>query len=315
MLKRILLVFAATLISFSLLAQQNINKTFKGVKEIQLTTGSGDCKVVKSNNQEVVVDLTYTYDDENYTPVLELDGDVLVLKEKFKNNRSDAGNSNWQLSVPDNIALKYNAGSGDLSIKEVSLDLNTNTGSGDIDAVNMSGSFTSNSGSGEVSIDNYKGELKINTGSGDIEVANSTGEFNINLGSGDIDAENISGTMKFNAGSGDINVEDVVITGKSSMNSGSGDARVSLKSDLQAGISINSGSGDATLDFNGLEVKGAFTMKANKKHGEISAPFEFDEVSEEKHGNQTVVTKKAKVGNSNIEIKLATGSGRASVQK
>ena len=315
MLKRISLVLLASIVSISLSAQEKISKSFNGIKEIKLSTGSGDCRVIKSSSRDVAVDLTYTYSDDDYIPVIEQEGDVLVLKDKFKNNRSGSGYSKWQLAVPDNIELTFNAGSGNLEIREVNIELSSNTGSGDIEVADMSGNFSSNSGSGEVSIEGFKGELKINTGSGDVDLANASGEFKINLGSGDIHAKNTTGGLKFNAGSGDITVNGAVITSASSINSGSGDARVILKSDLKAGISINSGSGDAVLDFNGLDVKGMFTMKANKKHGEISAPFEFDEVSEENQGDQTTVTKKAKVGNSDIEIKLSTGSGRASVEK
>ena len=315
MLKHISLLFLGILCSFSLSAQQKITKSFDGIKEIKLSTGSGDCHVVQSSNNSVVVDLNYTYADDNYEPVFEKDGNTLILKDKFRNNRSGNGYSKWKLSVPTNIKLHYSAGSGDLDLAEVQIDLNSNTGSGDIEISSLKGNFTSNSGSGEVSVDGYEGQLNINTGSGDIALANAKGDFKINLGSGDIDAQKIEGGLKFNAGSGDITVNDATISASSSLNSGSGDAKLILKSDLQANVSINSGSGDATLDFNGLEVQGLFTMKANKKHGEISAPFEFDEVSEEKHGNQTVVTKKASIGKSKFEVKIGTGSGRASVQK
>ena len=315
MLKRFTLLILATTVTFSLSAQEKISKSFKGIKEIKLSTGSGDCSVVKGKGQDISVDLTYTYDEDNYTPVLEQEGDVLVLKDKFKNNRSGSGYSKWQLAIPDNIELKYNSGSGNLKIDGVAIELTSNSGSGDIEATNLTGEFTSNSGSGEVSIEGYKGQLQINTGSGDIEIANGSGSFKINLGSGDIDVENITGGVKFNAGSGDISVDNAVITEASSMNSGSGDAKLTLKSDLQAGLSINSGSGDATLDFNGLSVQGDFTMKTNKKNGEISAPFEFDEVTEEGQGNQTMITKKAKVGASTVKINISSGSGRASVEK
>lgn len=315
MLKRLSLLSLMLIIAIGGYSQNNISKTFRGIKEIKLSTASGDTEIKKSNNAEVTVEVTYTYSEDNFTPILEQDGDVLILKEKFSNNRSGSGSSSWDLTVPDNLEISFNSGSGDLEARGITTELSANSGSGDVEISNLVGDFSSNTGSGDVAIENYKGDLKINTGSGDIELSKASGELEINLGSGDIDAEGIEGGVRFNAGSGDITVRDAVITNSSSLNSGSGDAEVILKSALKANISINSGSGDATLDFNGLEVTGEFTMKANKKNGEISAPFKFDDVSEEKQGNQTIVTKKAKIGNSDIAIKIGTGSGRASVKK
>ena len=313
--KKLAFFVLIALVSHAAMAQKTINKEYSGIKEIEISTASGDCDVIKSTNNKVSLELTYSYDDDRFEPVFEQDGDLLILKEKFKKNSSGSGSSNWQLSVPDNIKLTFNSGSGNLDLQGLNLEFSSNTGSGDIDLKNLVGEFSSNSGSGEVRIDGYKGKLKINTGSGDVELTEASGNLNINLGSGDIDASRVDGSVKFNAGSGDITVSEATITASSSVNAGSGDTKVILKSELKANLSLNSGSGNATLDFNGLGVQGVFIMKANKKHGEISAPFDFDSVEEEGQGNQTIVTKKAKIGSSDIEINIGTGSGRASVQK
>jgi hypothetical protein len=56
-------------------------------------------------------------------------------------------------------------------------------------------------------------------------------------------------------------------------------------------------------------------MKANKRNGEIAAPFDFDKVEEIDNGNNTTIKKTAKIGSKNIDIKVATGSGTARISK
>jgi Toastrack DUF4097 len=302
--------------SISLFAQEKtINKSFDGIEKIVFNISSGNCQFVKGEDDKVKAQLVYSYDDEDYKPIFKQDGSTLTIKEKFRKNNSSRGDSDWKLTIPDGIDIYFNAGSGNLEINNIAVTVKSNTGSGDVDFNNLTGAVDLNSGSGEVNMDYFKGNLNINTGSGDVDLSNSEGDFNINLGSGSIDANKLSGEINMNVGSGDIDANNLALNSASNFNSGSGDVKVILKSILKNNISVNSGSGDATLDFNGLEIKGEITMKANKHHGEISAPFEFDNVSEEKSGSQTIVKKTAIIGSSKVKINVTTGSGRAAIEK
>jgi putative adhesin len=302
--------------SISLFAQEKtINKSFNNIEKIVFNISSGDCQFVKGDDDKVSVRLVYSYDDEDYKPIFKQDGSTLTIKEKFSNNKSSRGDSDWQLSIPDGLEIYFNAGSGDLEINDIAVTVKSNTGSGDVNFSNLTGAVDLNSGSGEVNMDYFKGNLNINTGSGDVDLSNSEGSFKINLGSGTIDVNKLSGELNMNVGSGDIDANNMALTGASNFNSGSGDVKVILKSALKNDISVNSGSGDATLDFNGLDIEGEIIMKANKRRGEISAPFKFDNVTEEKSGNQTIVKKTAIIGSSKVKIKVTTGSGRAAIEK
>ena len=313
-MKNLYLVLFITLgLNYSF-AQQSIDRSFNGITRIDLSTASGDCNIVKGG-KDVRVELEHTYDSDVFTPVLEQKGDRLTLKEEFKRNNRSNGYSKWKLTVPDDIKLSFNTGSGNLNAQDIDINITSNSGSGNVIGKKLKGSLTSNSGSGNTELDQFDGELSVNAGSGNVELADSKGEFSVNLGSGNVEGEGNSGEFSVNVGSGDIEMEDAIITGASSFNSGSGDATVIISAPLQDNISINSGSGDATLDFNGQTVEGVFTMKANKQNGDISAPFEFDSEVEEENGRQTTVKKMAKVGNSSVEIKIGTGSGKAAVKK
>lgn len=54
-------------------------------------------------------------------------------------------------------------------------------------------------------------------------------------------------------------------------------------------------------------------MTANKRHGEISAPFLFDKEEEIDNGGSTTIKKTAKFGSGSNKIKVGTGSGEASI--
>ena len=314
-MKQLILILALA-VSTGLQAQdQTIKKSYDGIKKIELNTAAGDCLIEKHNKSNVELELKHSYDTDVFEPVFEQKGDVLVLKEKFERNSTSRGSSQWKLKVPEHIDISFNTGSGDLHAKNLSIEIKSNSGSGDVAINNITGDVDVNTGSGDIGVTMYSGTLNVNAGSGDVDFNESKGDFTVNLGSGDINAMKIHGEISMNVGSGDIKVKDVVLTASSSFNTGSGSAEIALVSPLTHDISINSGSGDAVLNFMGVKMSGAFTMKANKRNGEISAPFEFDKVTEEERGSQTIVKKEAQVGDSTVKINISTGSGHARVER
>ncbi len=313
--QKILVLLLMIISSIALKAQQKtINKSFNGIKKIHISTASGDCQVIKGGSS-VDVTLVHSYDEDTYEAIFEQDGSTLKIKEEFARNSTSRGSSKWKLTVPDNIELNFSTGSGDFNARGLAIEIKSNSGSGDVYLDEISGDIMVNTGSGDVDVDNYDGELVVNAGSGGVDLRDSKGSFKINIGSGNIAAIKLTGKFSMNVGSGDIDATGLTLTAASAFNSGTGDARVVLKSALNNNISIASGTGNATLDFNGIEIKGEITMKANKRHGDISAPFDFDDVTEEKRGDQTIVTKTAKIGNSSTKINVSTGSGRATIER
>jgi hypothetical protein len=88
---------------------------------------------------------------------------------------------------------------------------------------------------------------------------------------------------------------------------------VILASSPKYNLSVASGSGNAELNFNGNEINGEIVMKANKRNGNISAPFEFDKTEEVENGDRDNVTIKKTVtkGKGTQRISVSTGSGDA----
>ena len=295
------------LLSFNAQAQQ-LDQTFSDIEEIEISTSSSNCVLKKGSSAQVNVKLEHSY-GEGYKPSVEKSGDKLIIRESHERNSN--GEGTWTLTIPDGLEVDYNTGSGDFEASELELELNA--GSGDFSLRNMKGEIASNAGSGDLEVVGFEGELDANAGSGDMEVSQATGEVEVNCGSGDISLEEINGGIEANVGSGDIEATDLRLADRSSFNSGSGDVRVELSENLQHDISVNSGSGDAVLDFNGNPINGTVVMTANKKNGEIHAPFPFDKEEEIDNNGQTTLKKTAKLGDGTLEISVGTGSGEARI--
>jgi len=296
---------------------QSVNKTFNGVKKIELTTSSGDLKLEKSSSDEVAIRMTYTYSTSDFQPVLEQHGSTLVLKEDFKAKKHVSGTSRWTLAIPDGLEVKLNSGSGNIEVSNLKISANTNTGSGNYTWRNVSGDSKINTGSGDIIITEYDGKINMNTGSGDISIDNINGDVKANAGSGNLLLTKVKGGVQANSGSGNVKASELQLTNKGSFNSGSGDVLVVLTTPLANDLSINSGSGDAVLDNKGLKLEGKLVMSANKRNGEIKAPYSFEKTEEinENGDNSVTIRKTVQLGASPIQIKISTGSGTAEVIK
>lgn len=313
MKKFIFTIYSLTLV-FCALAQQTVEKSFSDIKDIRLTLGSADCEVTKSNDGRVHVSVEYTY--THYKPVMKQRGGQLTLEEDFqKRNGGNNGNSDWTISIPDDLELKITTGSGEVFLEGITLELAANTGSGTIEARQAGGEFSINAGSGKIVISDFEGEASANAGSGTIEVSGANGEMKLNCGSGKIKLEMISGAISANVGSGNITGRNIAITEKSSFNSGSGDVEVKFSATPIADVSANSGSGNAEIDFNGNDIAGTVVMKANKRNGKISSPLHFDKEEEIEEGRNTIIKKTAVLSDADITIRIGTGSGTAKLTK
>lgn len=310
------LIFIFVTVALAANAQEEISKTFSGVKKIKINTASGDLILAKGSSNDVQVKVTFTYGTEEYQPVLEQNGTTLTLKEDF-NKRSVSGKSTWTLTIPDGLEVRTSSGSGNVEASDLKVTISANTGSGNYTWRNVSGDSNINTGSGDIDLDAYQGDIDLNTGSGNITLAKTNGDLHANTGSGNISMTNVRGGISANAGSGNIKAQEVNLTGKSSFNSGSGRVLLVLSSPLTQNLSLNSGSGDAVLDCKGTTLEGKLIMTTSKKHGEIKAPFTFDKTEEvNDNGNDnTSIRKTVQLGTSAVEIKISTGSGTAEVKK
>ena len=115
----------------------------------------------------------------------------------------------FDVTVPDNIALSVEDGSGDLTINTVA-GVDLTDGSGDITIRNVIGDVSVRDGSGDLKIDNVSDNVRVSDGSGDIDV-NGAGSVEVaNDGSGGVDIRSVRRDVHIgNKGSGSVEVSDV----------------------------------------------------------------------------------------------------------
>jgi len=294
--------------------EKTVEKSFSGIKSIDLSTASGDCIIKKGSGDAVQVVVTYTYDDDDYTPKMDKSGSRLKLEEKFHANNT-RGSSKWELTVPDGLSIEFNSGSGDLSLSDLKGEIDFSTGSGDAHIENFDGELKCNSGSGDFELKNIKGEAKVNSGSGDHHISDSELYAKANTGSGDIEVNDSKGGYKLNTGSGDVEAGRITLSEEGNFNTGSGDVEIVLAAALVDDISVNSGSGNAVVDFNGNKIEGEVVMTCKKSGGNIRAHFEFDKEEEIDRNGETYLKKTAKFGSKDILIEVGTGTGTAEIRK
>ena len=312
-MKKIIFSLFVLVACYTLAGAQEITKSFEGIKKIELNAASGDIIVQHGSGDDVQVKLVHTY-DEGFRPVMKQQGGTLILKEEFDRGTHN-GHSTWTLTVPDNLDIRSNSGSGNFEASKVTMSLNMNSGSGNVDLNEVKGEIRLNTGSGNMDVNAFDGTLNSNTGSGNISIEESRGEIRLNAGSGSLELNNVNGELHANVGSGRIDAEKIVLAGPASFNSGSGSVTVELAESPGYDISLNSGSGNATLDLNGNKIDGTVIMTANKRNGKIEAPFAFDTTEEIDDGHNTRIKKTAKLGSGDVEVKIGTGSGTASIRK
>jgi len=135
---------------------------------------------------------------------LSLSGSELRVEAETPDNSGifSSAKLDFDVTVPDNVALRVEDGSGDLTIDNVA--------SGDIVIRNVIGDLSVRDGSGNMNIDNVSGNVHISDGSGNIDV-NGAGSVEIsNDGSGSADIRNVKHDVHIgNKGSGNVEVSDV----------------------------------------------------------------------------------------------------------
>ena len=129
----------------------------------------------------------------------------------------------FDVTVPDNIALRVEDGSGDLTIDNVAASTSP-TAAATSPSATSSATSSVHDGSGDMNIDNVSGNVRISDGSGDIDV-NGAGSVEIgerrqrradirnvkhdvhigNKGSGSVDVSDVGGNFRVgNKGGGSI---------------------------------------------------------------------------------------------------------------
>src|SRR5215212_9568087 len=96
-----ILTFFLAICTLVFAQDKTINKSFTNIKSIKLSTASGDINLKKGSGTDVKLLLKYSYDEEDYKPIIEQNSTRLTIKEEFSHsNHNHSGNANWTLEIP-----------------------------------------------------------------------------------------------------------------------------------------------------------------------------------------------------------------------
>lgn len=275
---------------------KQIKKEFAAKKTVKIKLVLGGCRIEKSQDDKIHVNLDYSYDDDEFSYKMLEKGNSLVLQEKFNGN-NPAGQSQWLLGVPDDTEVDFESATGELSIAGAKLEIKGNTGTGAIE------------------ISDASGEFDLNTGTGSIQVSNTEGEIEVNSGTGRVRIEKSKGTINANSGTGKVVAYDITIVDEGDFNSGTGDVEIKLVKGEDFDLSLNSGTGDAVLELDGQPLQGYFEMAAHARKGAISAPVKFDREEEIKENGGSYFRKSFTKGKDSPRYFIKTGTGKAKLTR
>jgi hypothetical protein len=203
---------------------RNADVDARGAKSVRIEAGAGFLKVEgRKDIDQVRVRGTARASRRGWLDdiklVAERRGDEVYIKADMPDNDRglfDAMRGDWEqvldltIEVPISLSLDVDDGSGEAEFNNVGA-LRFEDGSGEMTIRNVHGNVRVSDGSGGITIDGVEGSVRVDDGSGEIRASNVTGDFTIGSdGSGEIDVSSIGGTMRVESdGSGSIDVDRI----------------------------------------------------------------------------------------------------------
>jgi DUF4097 and DUF4098 domain-containing protein YvlB len=205
---------------------RNLSLSAKGIDELTIDCGAGFLKV---NGQkgltdikveaEIVLDGRSEKDAEEFLKKyldlsLEKRGSRAVLTSGFKEYRSifSFGNKliNLTVSIPAEMDLDVDDGSGYIKIEDIVGNLVIDDGSGDIEIVNTKGNVDVDDGSGEIKVEGVSGDVSVDDASGSIIIRNIGGNVTVKDGSGSITIDGVEKDVYIPSdGSGSVRLNNI----------------------------------------------------------------------------------------------------------
>jgi hypothetical protein len=240
-------------------SQKELSIDASSLTEFDIEAGAGSLTIIGSDDISEITVVADIYTESGHTDNYELELDhagsraYLVAKTKSSSGFwiGDSPHIDVKITVPSQLSLDVNDGSGATFISNITGSVEVDDGSGDLTFQNIKNKLTVNDGSGGLYIKDVIGNVSIEDGSGEIEINGVNGDVDIDDGSGSIVAKDITGSAIFEDGSGDLTVKKV--DGLITIDDGSGDIDVEDAGGLKI---LESGSGGLRVH----KVKGGFEI-------------------------------------------------------
>ena len=255
--------------------------------------------------------------DEKATDfIFKAEGDNVIIQVKMPSNMNssfwdnDEQETDLVIEVPHGSKVQFQGVSSDITISDISNDVQARTVSGDVTVVNLTAErIDIESVSGDVMSKSLTGRIHLSTVSGDIKDTNSSGNVEYHAVSGDIKAESTAKEVVANVISGDleINLNNVVDAELSSI-SGNVDAELELSDDGLLKMSTVSGNLKLALQ-KGVNADIRVDSHAG---GRITNQLTDDKVEKAKYGPHSKLS--TQTGSGSASVKMSTVSGNVKLR-
>ncbi|WP_188196449.1 DUF4097 family beta strand repeat-containing protein [Nonomuraea sp. SYSU D8015] len=162
------------------------------VTKLQLDTRAGDAVVTETDGAAVRVVETHRWSgDDKPKAQHKVEGGVLFVDYDCPSNWGRCS-VDYKVEIPKGLPVDLDSGSGNLTLRGLTGDINVHVGSGDVDASGLAGkTVVAETGSGNVELGYTAApeSAKIEAGSGDITLNVPDGAYDVSTdtGSGDVE--------------------------------------------------------------------------------------------------------------------------------
>lgn len=285
----VLALFTLSVSAQNLLAKSELDA--ENVDEVRVEGSFIDVYVTKGDKVSFKGEIWGSGDEDDYRFDTDIVGSSLVIKvirntnsswKSYKINESriditivdgvslDIDNSSGDINVANVRASesRFEASSGDITLKSIVANLKVETSSGDIAIDGLMGDSDIESTSGDQKLYNLKGDIETRASSGDITISDFDGSLQLQATSGDIDIRGGIGRIKAKTSSGEIEGNDITLTGNAYFNATSGNIEMDFTNDIDdlsfdltatsGDLEVGSKSGEKRLviDRGGLKITG-----------------------------------------------------------
>ncbi|TDE41953.1 hypothetical protein E1295_28625 [Nonomuraea mesophila] len=187
------------------------------VTKLRLESSAGDTVVTETGGDAIRVTETLRWrGDDKPTPEHKVEGEELFVTydcpSSFGSCRVD-----YKIEIPKGLAVDLEAGSGNMTLRDLTGTIDVKLGSGDVDAAGLGGKKVyADAGSGDIEL-KYRSapaEARLKTGSGNTKLVVPAGKYAVStdVGSGDVNVKvdndgSSPNKISVSAGSGDVSVE------------------------------------------------------------------------------------------------------------
>lgn len=179
------------------------------LSSLQLDNIVGDIQISVSTDGDAYVRADKVHFADHCRLSMEKVGaELRVSVTNGRHKHDDDCEVDFDITVPESIALDLENGTGDLDIENTEGELDVKIGAGDITVDARVFELAAKLGAGNIDISGLVGDVDIKSGAGDIDLRYQTkadrSKLNIKLGAGGIRTENLSADTYIKLGAGDI---------------------------------------------------------------------------------------------------------------